>query len=230
MRKNAMKYDEGLCFLNRMQEFIRNPLTNVNHLDTLEKLGAYNLTHGKTPIYPWLPRSTKVSTLDRLVLEVQFSLDNISFDLVMSHGTKQTSHYGPWDPQTLVHYYPQPSPSIGCIVVYKELAKSLIARGAKLHYCRQDALDTLLAVEAKLPPDFDHPLNSHPSRHPCDWTVDEVCNWVESLFPKFDSTIFKSEWIDGKALLSLTPEELKSDLKLPLGVRKTLALEIEKLK
>jgi len=56
-----------------------------------------------------------------------------------------------------------------------------------------------------------------------EWNVEQVCAFVSSLgAPQSVIETFENELIDGRALASLTDQELKEDLKVPLGIRKKI--------
>src|SRR4051794_20597255 len=61
---------------------------------------------------------------------------------------------------------------------------------------------------------------------PKDWTVEDVCNWIKEMCPSFNPQPFIDEHINGKALLLLDSNDIM-ELKLPLGVRKTVTKELE---
>jgi len=63
------------------------------------------------------------------------------------------------------------------------------------------------------------------------WTVEDVCKWLKNISISDEIiSIFKENEITGKALLSLTQDELKELGVKQLGPKKHIAEEIENLK
>jgi hypothetical protein len=55
------------------------------------------------------------------------------------------------------------------------------------------------------------------------WKVEEVCGWATAAgLLAVGVAALRREHVDGKALLDLTDEEAKNELRLPLGQRKLL--------
>ena len=60
-----------------------------------------------------------------------------------------------------------------------------------------------------------------------EWTVDQVCAWSQDEIALSDSCvdILRSQCIDGRALLELSPREIREQLGFPLGMEKRLIRE-----
>ena len=74
-------------------------------------------------------------------------------------------------------------------------------------------------------------MSSAPAFSASSWTVEETSQWLRNNGFEEQIQAFADNDIDGSALLELTQEELKDDLKIgSLGKRKAIIREIEKLK
>lgn len=62
------------------------------------------------------------------------------------------------------------------------------------------------------------------------WGVTEVVNWIKALHSTYDPSSFQDQYINGPALLELNQDELKNDLAVPFGVRKSILFQLVLLK
>jgi len=70
---------------------------------------------------------------------------------------------------------------------------------------------------------------------PCDWSTDEVLEWMENIIPEYSSRyrdIFEKLGIDGEGLLSLSKEEIDNlfSSEKVFSVKQKLKLKINELK
>lgn len=62
------------------------------------------------------------------------------------------------------------------------------------------------------------------------WDVDDVIYWLQQIGLNDIIPVFRQHYINGVALLELTEEDMKNELKLVLGIRRQLLKAIRELK
>lgn len=89
--------------------------------------------------------------------------------------------------------------------------------------------ETMLLSESPPPQVRHNVVRGYNTKSISEWSIGDVCEWIAVLRPEYDSAVFRKEQIDGKALLTLSFQDIREDLQVPLGVAKILMNELEKI-